>query len=521
MAWPSKKKPKKKFFGREKFDLTPSQPMMELRSRVIKIAWNDAYAQIATLDRILPYHFQELQIQCAYMLDGAWFSTAYMRGKWDGREYLMDSHGQFYTGLLPMVHRWLVEKGYSVRLFKQKPVYDDMIQYDAPKIDIHWARPYQRDAVASFLNSKRGVIHMATGGGKTLVAAMCINEIRRPTIFMVHTRDLLHQAQDMLGDALKQKIGTVGDGVFDPRAVTVCMIQSVAAAYNFEFTTVDDDEPEYDDDDFADDFQYERRNRFKRFLESAGLLIMDEVHRVGAPTALGAMSAVKNAEYRLGLSASPWRDDGADMAIEAAFGPICHHVPASYLIKKGWLVPPLIRFHELPPLYEEEGERYSDFYARAVAENDTRNRKVVDLATMSARANRPCLILVRYIRHGVALERMFHKKRFDDVVFLSGNDEGSYRKQILNQMRHGELKVLIATTIADEGLDIPNLATIILAGSGKSSTKALQRVGRVLRPAPGKRMAEVHDFADTGRWLSDHVVCRRRIYETEEEFIIV
>ena len=50
---------------------------------------------------------------------------------------------------------------------------------------------------------------------------------------------------------------------------------------------------------------------------------------------------------------------------------------------------------------------------------------------------------------------------------------------------------LIASKIFDQGVDIPNLDALVLAGSGKSSGRALQRIGRVIRNAPGKKKAIV------------------------------
>ena len=64
------------------------------------------------------------------------------------------------------------------------------------------------------------------------------------------------------------------------------------------------------------------------------------------------------------------------------------------------------------------------------------------------------------------------------------------------------------------------LDALILAGSGKSSTRALQRIGRTLRPYEGKTNAIVIDFYDDCTYLRDHSKRRRSIYETEPRFII-
>ena len=67
------------------------------------------------------------------------------------------------------------------------------------------------------------------------------------------------------------------------------------------------------------------------------------------------------------------------------------------------------------------------------------------------------------------------------------------------------------------------LNALILAGSGKSSTRALQRIGRVIRPyeyedGTKKKKAYVFDFIDPARYLSDHSYARMKIYKEEPEF---
>ncbi len=82
-------------------------------------------------------------------------------------------------------------------------------------------------------------------------------------------------------------------------------------------------------------------------------------------------------------------------------------------------------------------------------------------------------------------------------------------------------RIIIATSIFDEGIDIPHLETLIIAGGGKSAIKTTQRIGRVLRKFPGKSKAMVHDFADDCRWLKDHYKERRTIYEDDFEVVDV
>ena len=57
-----------------------------------------------------------------------------------------------------------------------------------------------------------------------------------------------------------------------------------------------------------------------------------------------------------------------------------------------------------------------------------------------------------------------------------------------------------------------------MAGSGKASGRALQRLGRVIRPFPGKKNAVVIDFSDGSKYLKNHTAARIKIYSTEAGF---
>ena len=81
----------------------------------------------------------------------------------------------------------------------------------------------------------------------------------------------------------------------------------------------------------------------------------------------------------------------------------------------------------------------------------------------------------------------------------------------------GKQRVLIATTIVDEGLDIDKINVLILAGAKKSDRQYLQRVGRALRRKRGENVVIIYDFYDTGhRLLDKHTKKRHNLYLKEE-----
>ena len=82
---------------------------------------------------------------------------------------------------------------------------------------------------------------------------------------------------------------------------------------------------------------------------------------------------------------------------------------------------------------------------------------------------------------------------------------------------------MIATSLADEGLDIPTLDAALLAGGGASATRVNQRIGRTLRQDKNDPEEEsivvVYDHYKT-RFLKEHTKKIRRILKKEPEFTI-
>jgi superfamily II DNA or RNA helicase len=90
-------------------------------------------------------------------------------------------------------------------------------------------------------------------------------------------------------------------------------------------------------------------------------------------------------------------------------------------------------------------------------------------------------------------------------------------------MRDGKISLLIASTIADVGLDIPRLQCIVEAGAGKSSVTALQRLGRIMRTFEGKTSCKFISYRDTATYIDQHIDKKLAIWREEGngEFTII
>ena len=458
-----------------------------------------------------------LDTELSFKLLGAEFSQAY-KGytndlgefvTWDGKRHLLSPSGKFPVGLLPRVMDFYAAKNMRPMIIDERPPIERSTPLDITnnlRAIGKEARPYQEHAANAAVATDRGIIRLATGGGKTLIAALITAKLGKPTIVYVIGKDLLYQTQDVFSKIFHEPIGIVGDGKCEIRSINVATVWSVGQALGLKnnITLDDDGEPEKKID--PDKFR-----KIKEMLLNSAVHIMDECHLAACDTVQVIARNIK-AEYVYGMSASPWRDDGADMLIEAFLGRKIVDVSARELIKQGYLVPPSIRFIAPMP-YQFKSGKYPSIYSRYIVENEQRNSMVVKATKSMVEQGFVPLVLFHTIKHGDVL--FDHMKKTVPTGLLSGKDSAKQREKIKDELESGKIKCLVASKIFDIGVDLPILSGLVIAGAGKSSVRALQRIGRVIRPYKGKKMSAIIDFADQAPYLSQHSEIRREIYESE------
>jgi superfamily II DNA or RNA helicase len=105
-------------------------------------------------------------------------------------------------------------------------------------------------------------------------------------------------------------------------------------------------------------------------------------------------------------------------------------------------------------------------------------------------------------------------------MFICSKTPEKKKKQALEDLMSGELPILIATSIADEGLNLPDLRVLFICDGGKAENRLYQRIGRVSRKFENKNFAIVIDIKDKNKKLAEHAQQREMIYLNEEEYII-
>jgi superfamily II DNA or RNA helicase len=348
----------------------------------------------------------------------------------------------------------------------------------------------------------------------TLIAAMIAAKYNLPTMVYVIGKDLLYQFHREMEKCLGMEVGIIGDGQCEVKKINVCSVWTAITAFNLKQAV------SLDDEDWAPEVMAvgsKQKQEIRKAIESSNVAIYDEAHFLATDTIQSIFKAGKKCRFLFGLSGTDWRDDGADLLLESVCGERIYNMPASKLIEAGFLVPAHISFLEVPPYEEVLPKHYASVYSKYISNNDIRNGMIEDSARILMRKGRKVLILVRYLSHGRDLA-----ERLSDIplFFVNGEVDGKTREKVKKDFESGKLKCLIASSVFDIAVDLPSLDALILAGGGKSTVRALQRIGRVVRSRPDKKDAIVVDFVDNARYLDKHSATRVATYQTESKFRI-
>lgn len=348
-------------------------------------------------------------------------------------------------------------------------------------------RPYQRSALLAWRAARRrGIVALPTGSGKTRLACAVMAASEAPSLCLVPTRVLLHQWRTELGKHYHGEIGCLGDGERRIEHVTIATFES---AYRW---------------------MREIGHRF-------GQLIVDEVHHFGAGLRDEALEMCA-APLRLGLTATaPGEKQLARLG--DLVGPVVFQLTAGDLSGE-WLADfDVIRLRL--PLTDDERARYDQAVAvfrpvhRAYTAAEPRGswRDFVATAERSD-AGRAALAAYRSSRrltHYTAAKastvaRLLHEHRGSRVLVFTPDNETAYavarehlvmpitcdigraeRDEAIAAFRAGSLRVLVSARVLNEGFDVPDADVAIIVGGTLGEREHVQRVGRVLRPAVGKR----------------------------------
>jgi len=394
--------------------------------------------------------------------------------------------------------------------------------------------PYQKKAHDMWLEAGGKLLfEMATGTGKTRTAMACINTFLQKTkksVVIISTPQSTLSMQwlhEIKGMGLPMGNCTIADGTHsDWRNRLSLTLKKLAAGMGsnvFVFTT----------------HQTSCKEDFRQIiLEHASRLtycfVGDEAHGFGAPKLRYALQDAY--QYRIGLSATPkrWGDAYGTALLEGYFGSQSFSFTigdALSTINPITNKPFLVNYHYFPVFTHLDDNEFAEYltlskrikrlslYAKNSESYQSRLEQLLfDRARIVKRAAGKLTALSRII------DAMGHvhntiifaaEAQLDQVLELIASkgiiahrftqDTGttpaatyggmSERQYIIRKFREGTYQVLVAINCLNEGIDIPSADTAIIMASSSNPREYVQRIGRVIRQAPGKNRAYIYDFA--------------------------
>jgi superfamily II DNA or RNA helicase len=481
---------------------------------MIYIILDNNYARLE--GELSAYAKEKISDTLSFVKKGCEHIESFQKETWDGVVRLFNPGEPFLTGLVAPVVKILQDIDCPFSIVDRRPITkNNFPELTFTKPSWYEDREYQDFAITRSIEITRGILNVGTGGGKTMMVAELIGRLKvKPFMFYVLTRDLLYQAKTTLEACLNCKIGQIGDGVVDIQDVNVCTKDAVIYALNHNNNSFNIQKYKFDSCDVWDEseiFGDSDSEKIVNTVKNARGIFIDECHHASSQTVKDLILASPLAYWRYGGTATMEREDGEEIVIQGLFGRRIVNISASYLIKHGWLVPTGVFF--VPVEFRNmEFTSYAEIYKNCVSENDNVNTFVADFSQHLARLGKSSLILVSKITHGKQL-----KAKIPEAVFLSGKDTSKKRNKVMDEMRTGKRKILIATTLADEGLDIPCLDIVHMIGAGASVTRVPQRIGRAMRrsKSTGKKYGMAIYYHFCTKYLYDQGLKAKRIVRQE------
>lgn len=355
-------------------------------------------------------------------------------------------------------------------------------------------RDWQLNALELWGRNLRGVVSVVTGGGKTLFAEMCITDFYRryplgKVVIIVPTTALLDQWFVSLQEDLNLSTDEIScfSGQEKSEKISLVNLFVINSA---------------------------RRIKDYKFEDSDLFLIVDECHRAGST--VNSLALQVHHKAALGISATPERqyDEGFEDVIAPALGPIIF----SYNYEQAFHDKVICPFELLNIKVEfltTEQKEYNAITKKIAIESekiretgisdDRLKRLLQQRATISGTAFMRIPVAVKIAKEQKGDRVLIFHERVDaanviynllteknqSVTIYHSKINPVIRRDNLRLYRRGVFGSIVSCKALDEGLNVPDTNVAIIASSTASFRQRIQRMGRVLRPAPGKEMAKI------------------------------
>ena len=335
---------------------------------------------------------------------------------------------------------------------------------------------YQKRCSAKLRGRIQGCVVVPCGGGKTVLALDGVAKIGRTFLVIVHTKDL----RDQWVGAIRKQLGVEADTALGGTSpACVITVQTLANMGRLRLGS-----------------------KTRRY----AICIVDEAHHVPSITFQRVLTAIF-CRWRWALTATPDREDRLEGLLFDTVGPILYAVHTDEVVAAGRLVKPTV-YRVKTGFSYPEAKDYAQLLA-AITLDDKRTSLVASLVRRLVGQGRKVIVLSIRVALCDQLGELLEESGVS-VAVVHGTKRG--RVAELARFREGGADVLCATTLADEGLDIPSADTLVLITPSRAKGRAIQRVGRVLRNDVDKLRPLVFDLVDGHKTAQNQWGERRKAY---------
>jgi DNA repair protein RadD len=336
-------------------------------------------------------------------------------------------------------------------------------------------RPYQTQLVTEIrgqyqLGRKAVLAVLPTGGGKTVCfahIAQAASVKGNRVLILVHRQELLDQASRAM--PVPHGVIAAGRAMDLSHTVQVASVQTVARRLHLL-----------------------PRDFFQ-------LLVVDEAHHTTAATSAKVIAHFHSAKL-LGVTATPIRGDGRGLGEH--YQAMVQGPTAAELTSEGYLAPARVL---APPGFDSAGlrKRMGDFDTKQAEQRvgtimgDCLGHYRKHLSGQTA------IAFCCSVAHAEAVAALFQSAGIA-AASIDGSMDTSTRRELLQRLAVGDLKVLTSCALIGEGVDVPSVGGCILLRPTASVGLHLQMIGRCLRPQPGKTAVVLDHVGNTLR-LGHHL----------------
>lgn len=314
----------------------------------------------------------------------------------------------------------------------------------------------------------KGLVILPTGTGKTFLSALDAHKVKGKILFVVHRLDILSQNKEAYQKIFPEETlgvltGELKENQFDAKILFASKDTLIKPETLFQYS--------------QDYFDY---------------VVIDEVHHGQAPTYKAIFDYFAPPFFMLGLTATPDRTDRKDILELFDYNKVFEY-SLSEAIENGFLVP--YTYYGLKDNVNYSNIRHNGnkYNIQDLDKNliiPQRNKQILDEYIEKGEQNK-AIGFCASIKHAERMAQFFNKNGISSVAITSNSEN---RNEDIEKFRDNEYNVVFTVDLFNEGVDFPNVRTLLFLRPTESKTVFMQQLGRGLRNAIGKDSVVVLDF---------------------------